>query len=221
MKYFPIGDRNFEAKNILDGRNDVDLMRDTIKVIKENIPKKVPISFEDLATVDQVNNQVNELTDRPFVLVIGDSENTRKYTYLNYNVPNICIVIFHIVSAERLMIEFSTFNDISIGMSLQKSSDLDCEKSPESVACKFKIEHFPSVIVIKHDGSDPVIVGGDTLEGQWGVHDGDQLMRNLGSELGLKTSHNWDQQSHIGGMSFNENHCLKLLFRHQTEIRFQ
>ena len=37
MKYFPIGDRNFEAKNILDGRNDVDLMRDTIKVIKENI----------------------------------------------------------------------------------------------------------------------------------------------------------------------------------------
>lgn len=89
-------------------------------------------------------------------------------------------------------------------MSLQKSSDLDCEKSPgdlspESVACKFKIEHFPSIIVIKHDGSDPVIVGGDTLEGQWGVHDGDQLLRNLGSELGLKTSHNWDQQSHIGG----------------------
>lgn len=111
------------------------------------------------------------------------------------------------VAAERLIIEFSTFNDISIGMSLQKSSDLDCEKSPgdlspDSVACKFKIEHFPSVIVIKHDGSDPVIVGGDTLEGQWGVHDGDQLMRNLGSELGLKTSHNWDQQSHIGGKSF-------------------
>ena len=78
MKYFPIGERNFETKNILDGRNDVDLMKDTIRVIKENIPKKVPISFEDLATVDQVDNQVNQLTDRPFVLVIGDSENTRK-----------------------------------------------------------------------------------------------------------------------------------------------
>jgi len=178
MKYFPIGERNFETKNILDGRNDVDLMKDTIRVIKENIPKKVPISFEDLATVDQVDNQVNQLTDRPFVLVIGDSENT--------------------LAAERLVIEFSTFNDISIGLSLQKFNDLDCEKSPDSVACKFKIEHFPSIIVIKHDGSDPVIVGGDSLEGQWGVHDGDQLMRNLGSELGLKTSHNWDQQSHIG-----------------------
>ena len=199
MKYFPIGERNFETKNILDGRNDVDLMRDTIKVIKENIPKKVPISFEDLATVDQVNNQVNELTDRPFVLVIGDIENTRKYIPLFHYIL-ICKIVS--VSAERLMIEFSTFNDISIGMSLQKSSDLDCEKSPDSVACKFKIEHFPSVIVIKHDGSVPVIVGGDTLEGQWGVHDGDQLMRNLGSELGLKTSHNWDQQSHIGGMPF-------------------
>ena len=117
--------------------------------------------------------------------------------YCNYDPSNI-----NSVAAERLVIEFSTFNDISIGMSLQKSSDLDCEKSPDSVACKFKIEHFPSIIVIKHDGSDPVIVGGDTLEGQWGVHDGDQLMRNLGSELRLKTSHNWDQQSHIGGMTF-------------------
>ena len=89
MKYFPIGERNFETKNILDGRNDVDLMKDTIRVIKENIPKKVPISFEDLVTVDQVDNQVNQLTDRPFVLVIGDSENTRKYrqyvTYCKYS----------------------------------------------------------------------------------------------------------------------------------------
>ena len=194
MKYFPIGERNFETKNILDGRNDVDLMKDTIRVIKENIPKKVPISFEDLATVDQVDNQVNQLTDRPFVLVIGDSENTRKHLLLLS-----FFYLYDSVAAERLIIEFSTFNDISIGLSLQKSSDLDCEKSPDSVACKFKIEHFPSIIVIKHDGSDPVIVGGDTLEGQWGVHDGDQLMRNLGSELGLKTSHNWDQQSHIGG----------------------
>ena len=116
------------------------------------------------------------------------------------------------VAAERLVIEFSTFNDISIGMSLQKSSDLDCEKSPDSVACKFKIEHFPSIIVIKHDGSDPVIVGGDTLEGQWGVHDGDQLMRNLGSELKLKTSHNWDQQSHIGGMTHTVWHFLSNVF---------
>ena len=199
MKYFPIGERNFETKNILDGRNDVDLMKDTIRVIKENIPKKVPISFEDLATVDQVDNQVNQLTDRPFVLVIGDSENTRKYLLLLS-----FFYLYDSVAAERLIIEFSTFNDISIGLSLQKSSDLDCEKSPgdlspDSVACKFKIEHFPSIIVIKHDGSDPVIVGGDSLEGQWGVHDGDQLMRNLGSELGLKPSHNRDQQSHIGG----------------------
>ena len=128
------------------------------------------------------------------------------------------------VAAERLIIEFSTFNDISIGMSLQKSSDLDCEKSPgdlspDSVACKFKIEHFPSVIVIKHDGSDPVIVGGDTLEGRWGVHDGDQLMRNLGSELGLKTSHNWDQQSHIGGKSFFIKASLKKYNYSDTKLK--
>lgn len=130
----------------------------------------------------------------------------------------------HSVAAERLIIEFSTFNDISIGMSIQKSSDLDCEKSPgdlspDSVACKFKIEHFPSIIVIKHDGSDPVIVGGDTLEGQWGVHDGDQLMRNLGSELGLKTSHNWDQQSHIGGKSFFIKGSLKKYYYSDTKLK--
>ena len=101
------------------------------------------------------------------------------------------------------MLEFSTFNDISIGISLQSSDDLNCETNPDSVACKFKIDHFPSVIVNKHDGSDPIIVTGDPLEGQWGIHDGDKLMENLSSVLGLKTSHNWDQQSHIGGTYSN------------------
>lgn len=171
MKYFPIGARDFEAKNVLDGRSEVDLTRDTIRVIKENLPKKFPISFQNLKTVEDIN--AHEPKDRPFVLVVGDAE--------------------HPYEAERVMSELTTFNDISIGLSLQDSCSLDqCAEAlfAETVCCKYQADKLPAIIVIKNDGSDFKKIGNPD-------GDGLQLVAQLGDMLNIKTSHNWDQQNHV------------------------
>ena len=69
VKYYPLGKRDFEAKNTLAHSFDVNvLVHETIEKLSENILKKVPVSFENLDTLEAIQAAVDASVDSPFAL---------------------------------------------------------------------------------------------------------------------------------------------------------
>ena len=62
----------------------------------------------------------------------------------------------------------------------------------EEIAKKFNVESFPSVVVIRPD-SDPLVIATPDFTEDLSI-----LYDTFTEQLGIKTSHNWSQQKHMG-----------------------
>ena len=82
------------------------------------------------------------------------------------------------------MAELSTYNGIHIGQSVLEDN--------EEIAKKFNVESFPSVVVIRPD-SDPLVIATPDFTEDLSI-----LYDTFTEQLGIKTSHNWSQQKHMG-----------------------
>ena len=86
--------------------------------------------------------------------------------------------------AEKLVAELSTYNGIHIGQSVLEDN--------EEIAKKFNVESFPSVVVIRPD-SDPLVIATPDFTEDLSI-----LYDTFTEQLGIRTSHNWSQQKHMG-----------------------
>lgn len=173
MKYFPIGPRDWKKKNDFRSHDFDGLIENTLDVIAQNIPKKVKITFNctDFDSLDKIQTlQSNE----PSIIVIDRTNEKGDHTL-----------------ARRVASELTTFNDISI-----HRVDVEPDCNPDdpchdenSLCCHFKAKSFPALFVQQMEKQPHLLeTDGNEIE---------QYVNAVASHLDVKTSHNWEQQSHI------------------------
>jgi thiol oxidase len=193
MKFFPPGPRDWKKKNEIRGRDVDGLIESTLDLISENISKKnqnkISFNTSDYDSFDKI--KLNPDSTSVFVL---DKHNSKGD---------------HTV-ARRVAAELSSFNEISIfRINFEENCDeSDPCKENNSICCNFKPNNkYPAIYILQKSTSKeqatPVLLEVDIndknsdSEQAADENEIEKYSLALAAFLNIKTSHNWEQQTHI------------------------